>query len=109
MNQEDPKSCRALHKLFLDEGVNMRPEHFSNPPEPGQDKGDIGVEVGLQAMLDRFQIGTLKAFSTLGDWFGEIRIYHRDKNGKVVKLRDDLMAATRYAVMSVRHAYTKPI
>jgi hypothetical protein len=109
MNQEEPKSCKALHKLFHDEGVNMRPEHFTNPPEPGQTKGDIGVEVGIQHILDRFQLGTFKIFSHLDMWFGEFRGYHRDSKGKIVKVRDDLMAATRYAVMSVRYAYTEPV
>ena len=32
-------------------------------------------------------------------------MYHR-KDGKVVKLYDDLMAATRYAVMMLREAKT---
>ena len=109
MNQEEPKSCKALHRLFVDEGVNMRPEHFTNPPEPGKDKGDLGVEVGLQHILDRFQTKTLKVFKHLDLWFGEFRGYHRDPNGKLVKLRDDLMSATRYGVMSVRHAYTQPM
>ena len=109
MNQEEPKSCKALHRLFADEGVNMRPEHFTNPPEPGQAKGDMGVEVGLQHILDRFHMGTFKVFKHLDLWFGEFRGYHRDTKGKVVKVRDDLMAATRYAVMSTRHAYTEPV
>jgi hypothetical protein len=38
-------------------------------------------------------------------WFEEFRLYHR-KDGKVVKEGDDLMAATRYAVMMLRHAST---
>jgi len=109
MNQEDPKSCKALHKLFVEEGVNMHREHFTNPPEPGQAKGDIGVEVGIQHIMDRFQLGTFKVFSNLDLWFGEFRGYHRDTKGKIVKVRDDLMAATRYAVMSVRLAYTEPV
>ena len=36
-------------------------------------------------------------------WFEEFRLYHR-KDGRVVKERDDLMSATRYAVMMLRHA-----
>jgi hypothetical protein len=39
------------------------------------------------------------------DWWEEFRLYHR-KDGKVVKEGDDLMAATRYAIMSLRHAST---
>ncbi|TIU05596.1 MAG: terminase, partial [Mesorhizobium sp.] len=40
-------------------------------------------------------------------WFEEFRLYHR-KDGQVVKLRDDLMAATRYGVMMLREAVVDP-
>jgi hypothetical protein len=56
-------------------------------------------------MLDRMQTGKFKVYNTLSDWFEEFRLYHR-KDGKVVKLYDDLMAATRYAVMMLREAKT---
>jgi hypothetical protein len=46
----------------------------------------------------------------LPDWFEEFRMYHRksgaDGSSKVVPLKDDLMSATRYACMSLRHART---
>ena len=32
-----------------------------------------------------------------------MRMYHR-KDGKIIKERDDIMSATRYAVMSLRYA-----
>ena len=44
-------------------------------------------------------------FKHLSDWFEEFRLYHR-KDGKVVKEGDDLMCATRYALMMLRHAQT---
>jgi len=47
--------------------------------------------------------GKFKVFSTLPDWFEEFRMYHR-KEGKIVPIRDDLMAATRYAFQSQRYA-----
>ena len=109
MNQEEPKSCKSLSQLFREEGVNMRPEHFTNPPAAGEKKGDIGVEVGIQSILDRMETGTFKVFSHLDTWFGEFRGYHRGLDGKLVKLRDDLMAATRYGAMSTRYAYTQPV
>ena len=46
--------------------------------------------------------GSLSVEAGLMDMF---RLYHR-KDGKVVKLYDDLMAATRYAVMMLREAKT---
>ena len=47
--------------------------------------------------------GRFKVFSTQSDWLEELRMYHR-REGKIQAIRDDLMAATRYAVMSLRFA-----
>ena len=58
-------------------------------------------------MLTRMQMGKLKVFKHLNDWFEEFRLYHR-KDGKVVKEGDDLMTATRYGIMMLRFASTKP-
>ncbi|TIV89840.1 MAG: terminase, partial [Mesorhizobium sp.] len=76
-------------KQYAAHGLNMLTGHarFSD--------GSVSVEAGLMDMLDRMQSGRLKVFSTLAAWFEEFRLYHR-KNGQVVKLRDDQMAATRY-------------
>ena len=54
-------------------------------------------------MLDMMQTGRFKVFSHLNDWFSEYRLYHR-KDGKVVKEYDDLLSATRYALMMRRSA-----
>jgi hypothetical protein len=59
-------------------------------------------------MLERMQTGRLKVFSNLDDWFQEFRLYHR-KDGKVVKQMDDLLSATRYALMMKRKAKVKPL
>lgn len=59
-------------------------------------------------MLDRMQTGRLKVAEHLADWWEEFRLYHR-KDGKVVKEGDDLMSATRYGLMMLRHAKVKPI
>ena len=47
-------------------------------------------------------------FKHLNDWWEEFRLYHR-KDGKVVKEGDDLMAATRYAIMMLRIGSTKAL
>jgi hypothetical protein len=67
--------------------------------------GSVSVEAGLMDMLSRMQSGRFKVFGHLNDWWDEFRLYHR-KDGKVVKEGDDLMAATRYAVMMLRYART---
>ena len=54
-------------------------------------------------MLDRMRTGRLKAFAHLVDWFDEFRLYHR-KDGRVVKQYDDLLCATRNALMMLRFA-----
>jgi hypothetical protein len=67
----------------------------------------VSVEAGLMEILERMETGRFKVFSHLNEWWEEFRIYHR-KDGKIVKERDDLMDATRYAVMMKREAKTKP-
>jgi len=54
-------------------------------------------------MLDRMKTGRFKVFATLAGWFAEKRSYHR-KNGIIVKERDDLISATRLALMMRRFA-----
>ena len=69
--------------------------------------GSVSVEAGLMDILDRMQTGRFKVFRHLAEWWEEFRLYHR-KDGKIVKERDDLMDATRYAAMMLREAKTKP-
>jgi phage terminase large subunit-like protein len=67
--------------------------------------GTSGVEAGIFEMLDRMQTGRWKVFRHLDEWFAEFRLYHR-KEGRVVKLDDDLLSASRYAMMMLRYART---
>jgi phage terminase large subunit-like protein len=90
----------SLAKQYTDQGLNMLHEHAQF------EDGSVSVEAGLMDMLGRMQSGRFKVFDHLNDWWEEFRLYHR-KDGKVVKEGDDLMAATRYAVMSLRWARTK--
>jgi hypothetical protein len=65
--------------------------------------GGNGLEAGIMGMLDRMKTGRFKVFSHLSEWFDEFRLYHR-KNGLIVKERDDLLSATRMALMMLRKA-----
>jgi Terminase RNaseH-like domain len=56
-------------------------------------------------MLIRMESGRFKVLKHLNEWFEEFRLYHR-KDGRVHKEGDDLMSATRYAVMMLRYAAT---
>jgi hypothetical protein len=90
----------SLAKQYADQGLNMLHEHAQF------EDGSVSVESGLMDMLGRMQSGRFKVFEHLNDWWEEFRLYHR-KDGKVHKEGDDLMAATRYAVMCLRWAKTK--
>jgi len=70
------------------------------------DDRSVSVEAGLMDMLTRMQTGKFKVFKSHNDWWEEFRLYHR-KDGKVVFEGDDLMSATRYAMMMLRFASTK--
>jgi hypothetical protein len=87
----------ALARQYQEQGLDMLFEHAQF-----EDKS-ISVEAGLMDMLTRMEAGKFKVFRHLNDWFEEFRLYHR-KDGKVVKEMDDLMSATRYAIMMLRYA-----
>ena len=97
--QHDKGSGETLAKQYRDHGLRMLPERAQ------YEDGGNGVEAGLLDMLERMEGGRLKVFRHLGDWFEEFRLYHR-KDGRVVKEGDDLLSATRYAIMSLRFART---
>lgn len=77
------------------------------PEKTTFEDGGTSVEAGIMALLDRMETGRFKVFRHLNDWLEEFRLYHR-KDGKLVDEHDDLMDATRYAIMSLRFAKTKP-
>ena len=102
-NRRDAFGNPGLAETYRAEGVNLLPTHFTNPPAMGEKKGGNAIEVGIMEMLQRMESGRFKVFSTQMDWFEELRMYHR-KEGKIAPIRDDLMAATRYAAQSLRFA-----
>ncbi|WP_459179133.1 phage terminase large subunit family protein, partial [Sinorhizobium meliloti] len=85
------------HRIPDSPGLALLPERATF------DDGTNGVEAGLSDMLQRMQSGRWKVFSTCTEWFEEFRLYHR-KDGRIVKERDDLISASRYALMMKRHA-----
>lgn len=95
-------SIQGQYRMY---GVNLLKDKFTNPPKEGQEEGKGGIQVmpGLVDMSTRMKEGRLKVFDHLEEWFAEFRNYHH-KDHKIVDKDDDIMAATRYAVMSIRHA-----
>lgn len=91
-------SCEQISQQYRDHGLNMVSEWAKYP-----DKRGNGVEAGIADILERMRTGRFKVNANCGDWFEEFRMYHR-KDGVAVRERDDLLDATRYAVMMIRYA-----
>lgn len=99
--QHDKGSGLALAEQYRSQGLEMLPEHATH------EEGGNGLEAGVLEMLDRMQTGRFRVFAHHDEWFEEFRLYHRE-DGRIVKLRDDLLSATRYALMMRRHAIVEP-
>jgi phage terminase large subunit-like protein len=94
--QHEKGSGEQLAKQYKDHGLLMMPQRATF------EDGSNGVEAGVMEMYDRMQTGRFKVFAHLADWFEEFNLYHR-KEGLIVKKGDDLISASRYAMMMRRH------
>lgn len=74
---------------YRDLGLNLQPAKNA-------------VESGLYEVWQMLSGGMLKVFAQLQNLLEEYRLYRRDENGHVVKEKDHLMDALRYAVLSGR-------
>lgn len=97
----DKGSGEQLAAQYRANGLNMLAERATH------EEGGNGVEAGILEMIERMQTGRFKVFRGLADWFEEYRLYHR-KDGLIVKIMDDLLSATRYAMMMRRFAEVEP-
>jgi phage terminase large subunit-like protein len=86
-----------LAKVYKAHGLNMASHHATFAD------GSNSTELGILQMQERFASARLKVFASCTEWFEEYRQYYR-KDGQIVKIRDDLMSATRVGVMALRHA-----
>jgi phage terminase large subunit-like protein len=86
-----------LADTYRKAGLKMLPTHATFHT------GGFHVEPGIIELLTRMKTGKFKVARHLKDWFAEKNSYHR-KDGKIVKEQDDLLDATRAAVMSLRYA-----
>jgi phage terminase large subunit-like protein len=102
--QTEKGSGQQQKKFYKDAGFNMLHSRAT-----WQD-GSNGVEAGLFEIRDLMQKGKFKIFAGLRDVFDEIMQYHRaptpsnPSQTKIVKVRDDLLDAIRYAYMMRRYA-----
>jgi phage terminase large subunit-like protein len=74
--------------------------------------GGLSTEAGIVDMQERMTTNRYKVADTLTMWFEEYREYHRKMNragtkSEIVKIRDDLMSASRIGIMMLRFA--KPL
>lgn len=99
LNHEKGKEVATQQKEnWINAGFKLLPEHATWP------KGGNSVENGLYELLDRMKKGLFKVFRGQADIMAEVRQYHRDEKGHIVKVNDDILDAARYAYMMRRYA-----
>lgn len=97
---DDPKQ---QYKVFQGHGLRMLDSHATF------DNGGVGVERGVQEILELMMAGKFKIFRTCPQLIEEISTYHRAKKqdsaiAVIVKVHDDRIDAMRYAYMMRRFA-----
>jgi phage terminase large subunit-like protein len=98
----DKGSGLALAQQYKGFGANMLPSHAINY---GAD--DYRVEPGLQEIREAMFCGKLHIAGHNTELIEEMRHYHRDEDFKVVKQKDHLIDAFRYALMMRRSGKPK--
>lgn len=96
------KGTGKTQKSYYEEaGWDMCAEHATWPD------GGVSVEQSLIELYKLIKLGQFKIFDHLSDVFDEFMQYHRDEKGQIVKVKDDIISAIRYAYMMRRHAIRK--
>ena len=100
-----------LMTLYRSEGMHILPHHAQFRRLTGETAKNtpgsvISVERGIHEMQLRFENESLKVFNSCPMVLEEMRQYHRDNDGKIVKSTDDLLDALRYVIMMLRYART---
>ena len=90
---------------YEEDGWTMLDDHATW--EESVNASATSVEHGIVELYKRLDLGKLKIFKHLEPLFDEFMQYHRDDHGKIVKVKDDLLDALRYAYMMRRHAIRK--
>lgn len=78
---------RTLFDLYEQEGLDL-------------ELANNAVEAGILKVYQAFEVGQIKIFSSCVNTLNEIRIYRRNENGEIIKKKDHLMDALRYAMVS---------
>ena len=96
--QTEKGSGKQQKAYYVEAGFKLLGSHATWPD------GSNGVEAGLFELRDLMMKGKFKVFAGLRDFFDEFLQYHRDENGRIVKVRDDILDAVRYSYMMRRQA-----
>ena len=96
--QHDKGSGLPLAQQYKNFGANMLSSHAVNHGTKVN-----SVEPALSEMREIIFGGKLTIAGHNHELLDEIRNYHRDEDFRIVKQRDDLVSAVRYAVMMRRH------
>jgi phage terminase large subunit-like protein len=87
----NPKDGEKLFDTYRNLGLRLK-------------KADNAVSSGIYTCQERLETGRFKLYSTCTNFISEYRNYRRDKNGKIVKVRDHLMDGWRYGMTGLSHA-----
>jgi hypothetical protein len=96
-NQHDKGSGLSLSHQYKNFGAKMLPSHAVNHGTKTN-----AVEPALEEMRELMFGGKLSIAGHNGELLEEMRNYHRDEDFRIVKQRDDLISALRYAIMMRR-------
>jgi hypothetical protein len=99
----DRSSGEAIIKSYKHFGLRTMAEHATHANTKG---GATSLEAGIHEINTREQHGRFKVSRSCVFYLEERRVYHR-KDGEPVPLKDDALAAGRYALMMKR--YFKPL
>ena len=83
-------------------GANMMSRHAFN-----HGTQQFNIEPALEEMREMMFAGKLTIAGHNSELLEELRTYHRDEDFRIVKQRDDLVSAFRYAVMMRRSGRTR--
>lgn len=96
--QTEKGTGKTQKSYYEDAGWSMLDKQATWPD------GGNSVEQGLIELYRLIDLGKFKIFSHLSEVFEEFQQYHRDENGRIVKIKDDILDAIRYAYMMRREA-----
>jgi phage terminase large subunit-like protein len=95
--QADKGSGITLAAQYRAFGLNMLPKHATN-----HGSTNFAVEPGIAEIKELMHLGKLTIGGHNMELIEQIRMYHRDEDYKIVKQRDHLVDALRYALMMKR-------